>query len=152
MEECTLRRAERADIPAIVAILADDYLGKDREKITDPLPASYGAAFSEIEANPHAYMLVCECAGVVVGYLQLWFLRGMAKQGALQARLGDVQIASAQRGAGIGRRMVAHAIELARQRGCKLMFLISHETRKDAHRFYKQLGFTPDYQGMMLTL
>ncbi len=150
--DLTFRRAEERDLPAIVAILADDYLGATREHLTDPLPPCYADAFHEAAANPNAYMLVCERAGKVVGFLQLWFLRGIAKQGALQARVGDVQVASAERGAGVGRRMMERAIELARERGCKLVFLISHHTRTDAHRFYQRLGFTANYQGMMLML
>lgn len=152
MEEIKLRRAEVNDLPAIIAVIADDPQAVYPELVRDPLPSCYGEAFAEIAADANAYMLVCERAGIVVGYSQLWFLRGLGKQGALWARLGDVQVASAARGGGIGRHMVKHAIELSRERGCKIMFLISNESRVDAHRFYKRLGFISTHQGMTLAL
>src|SRR5262249_35791235 len=44
----TLRPARRTDLPAIVRLLADDHLGRGRERLEEPLPASYEAAFDAI--------------------------------------------------------------------------------------------------------
>jgi hypothetical protein len=38
MNEITLRPVERADLPSIVRMLADDELGSRRERYEDPLP------------------------------------------------------------------------------------------------------------------
>ena len=54
-----VRMATRADVPAIVGLLADDTLGSRREDLRDPLPESYYEAFdlpppteAEIEGPP----------------------------------------------------------------------------------------------------
>ena len=44
----TIRSARAGDLPEIVAMLADDPLGADRETATEPLPAAYFDAFEEI--------------------------------------------------------------------------------------------------------
>lgn len=147
-----LRRATVDDLPAIVRVLADDHFGVEREHLADPLPDCYGEAFTQIDADPNAYLLVAEREGNVVGFLQLWFLRSVGKKGALQARLGDFFVAGNARGAGVGRRMVEHAVEIARRRGCAYIFLASHQSRADAHRFYQRLGFIPEHLGMTLYL
>ena len=48
--EVTIRRARRDDVGLIVAMLADDPLGGGRERIEDPLPQSYFAAFERSTA------------------------------------------------------------------------------------------------------
>jgi hypothetical protein len=35
----TIRRTRPGDVPAIIAMLADDHLGAARERLEDPLPA-----------------------------------------------------------------------------------------------------------------
>jgi hypothetical protein len=47
----TMRRARRSDVSDIVAMLADDPLGRGRECIEVPLPPSYFQAFERIEAD-----------------------------------------------------------------------------------------------------
>jgi len=46
------------------------------------------------------------------------------------------------RGKGYGRKLMDHAKELAKERGCKAIVLDSGFQRKDAHRFYELYGFT----------
>jgi GNAT superfamily N-acetyltransferase len=48
--------------------------------------------------------------------------------------------------------MMEWAIERARQHGCHLMQLTSHQSRADAHRFYERLGFTKTHIGMKINL
>ena len=44
-----VRRATRDDVAEIVRLLADDVLGRERERYETPLPESYYEAFEEIE-------------------------------------------------------------------------------------------------------
>ncbi len=52
MSALAFRRAVRADVGAIVHLLADDVLGRTRERDEDPLPPAYLAAFEAIDADP----------------------------------------------------------------------------------------------------
>ncbi|HZY12301.1 MAG TPA: GNAT family N-acetyltransferase, partial [Beijerinckiaceae bacterium] len=49
---------------------------------------------------------------------------------------------------GIGEQLVQWAVTEAKARGCNLVELLTHQTRTDAQRFYKRLGFTASHVGM----
>ena len=146
----TIRRARRDDVGFIVAMLADDPLGSGRERIEDPLPPSYFRAFEAVERDPNIQLVVAEQGGAVVGCLQLCILPGLSSQGASRALIEDVRVASHRRSRGIGEQLVQWAVAEARNRGCRLVELLTHQTRIDAQRFYKRLGFAPSHVGMTL--
>ena len=72
----SIRPARREDVAAIVAMLADDHLGRARERVEDPLPASYYQAFERVERDQNLTLVVAESEGRVVGCLQLAVLAG----------------------------------------------------------------------------
>ena len=146
----TIRRARRDDVGAIVAMLADDPLGSGRERIEQPLPSSYFRAFEAVENDPNIELVVAEQGGIVVGCLQLCILAGLSSQGASRALVEDVRVARHCRGHGIGQQMLQWAITEARARGCRLIELLTHNTRMDAQRFYKRLGFQASHVGMTI--
>jgi ribosomal protein S18 acetylase RimI-like enzyme len=147
----TIRAARRGDVADIVAMLADDPLGRGRERVEDPLPSAYFAAFEAVEADNNIQLVVAEGDdGSVVGCLQLCILPGLSSQGARRGLIEDVRVAGRCRSRGIGERMVRWAIDEARGRGCKLVELLTHQTRVDAQRFYVRLGFEPSHVGMTL--
>jgi ribosomal protein S18 acetylase RimI-like enzyme len=147
----TVRRAGRNDVAAIVAMLADDALGRGRERIEDPLPPPYFQAFEQVERDPNIELMVAEGeGGEVVGCLQLCILPGLSSQGASRALIEDVRVASHCRSRGIGEQLVQWAVAEARGKGCKLVELLTHETRVDAQRFYKRLGFQASHVGMTM--
>jgi ribosomal protein S18 acetylase RimI-like enzyme len=146
----TIRRARRDDVAAIVAMLADDPLGSGRERIEDPLRPSYFRAFEAVGKDPNIQLMVAEEGGAVVGCLQLCILPGLSSQGASRALIEDVRVASHCRSRGIGEQLVQWAIAQARARECRLVELLTHNSRVDAQRFYKRLGFAPSHVGMTL--
>jgi ribosomal protein S18 acetylase RimI-like enzyme len=147
----TIRRARREDVGVIVAMLADDPLGRARERIEQPLPASYFRAFEALENDSNIQLVVAEDKdGAVVGCLQLCILPGLSSQGASRGLLEDVRVAAHCRSRGIGESLVQWAVTEARGRGCKLVELLTHHTRVDAQRFYRRLGFQPSHVGMTL--
>jgi ribosomal protein S18 acetylase RimI-like enzyme len=147
----TIRRARRDDVEIIVRMLADDPLGSARERLEDPLPPAYFRAFEALEQASHIQLVVAEDGdGAVVGCLQLCILPGLSSQGASRGLIEDVRVASHCRSRGIGEQLVQWAIAQARARQCKLVELFTHNTRVDAQRFYKRLGFQPSHVGMTL--
>ncbi|TQJ59179.1 ribosomal protein S18 acetylase RimI-like enzyme [Arthrobacter sp. SLBN-83] len=151
-----LRHATRADLPALVHLLADDALGAGRETARDMEP--YERAFDAIEADPAHLLAVGELvppgaeAGPVVATFQLSFLPGISRQGAWRSQLEGVRVAASLRGQGIGKLMVGWAVQESRNHGCRLMQLTTHKSRTAAHRFYEQLGFEASHVGMKLEL
>ena len=145
----TIRRARREDVRVIVAMLADDPLGSARERLEEPLPPSYFQAFEAVDQDSNIQLVVAEGSdGVVVGCLQLCILPGLSSQGASRALIEDVRVASHCRSRGIGEQMVQWAVTEARAKGCKLVELLTHNTRVDAQRFYARLGFARSHLGM----
>ncbi|MDA9544118.1 MULTISPECIES: GNAT family N-acetyltransferase [Bradyrhizobium] len=147
-EAVSIRPARREDVAAIVAMLADDHLGRARERVEDPLPAAYYDAFARIARDPNLTLVVAESEGRVVGCLQLAILPGLSSQGGSRGLLEDVRVATECRSRGIGEQLVQWAVTEAKARGCNLVELLTHQTRVDAQRFYKRLGFAASHVGM----
>jgi ribosomal protein S18 acetylase RimI-like enzyme len=148
----SFRAATRADVPAIVQMLADDHLGRTRERLSDPLPDSYYAAFDALAGDPNNELIVATDDERVVATLQITFTPSLSHQGSWRATLESVRTASHLRGRGIGGALVAYAIERARLRGCRLMQLSTDKSRAEAKRFYERLGFRASHEGMKLSL
>jgi GNAT superfamily N-acetyltransferase len=147
-----IRRATRADVPAIVRLLTDDELGRQRENATEPLPESYFTAFAAIDADPRHELIVVERAGEVIGTLHLTFLPYLTHQGGTRAQIEAVRVDRRHRDLGIGQQLFTWAIGRARGAGCHLVQLTTNASRGDAHRFYERLGFVPSNIGMKLDL
>ena len=148
--EVTVRPARRDDVAAIIAMLADDHLGRARERLEDPLPSVYYDAFARLSSDPNIQLVVAEEGGNVVGCLQLCILPGLSSLGASRGLIEDVRVASDRRSRGIGEQLVQWAVEEAKARGCKLVELLTHHTRTDAQRFYERLGFAKSHVGMTI--
>jgi len=151
--QVVLREARAEDVRAIVGLLAADQLGATRDSAADDADlAAYQAAFRAIDADPAHLLLVAEAAGEVVATMQLSFLPGLARRGALRAQIEAVRVAESTRGSGLGAAMMQWAIDEARRRGCALVQLTSDKSRTSAHRFYERLGFVASHEGMKLRL
>jgi ribosomal protein S18 acetylase RimI-like enzyme len=150
-DNITIRPATRDDVRAIVEMLADDHLGKARERLEDPLPSSYFHAFDRIANDRNIQLMVAQDGdGAVIGCLQLCILPGLSSQGASRGLIEDVRVASRCRSRGIGEQLVRWAVDEARGRGCVMVELLTHQTRVDAQRFYARLGFQASHVGMTL--
>ena len=145
-----LREARREDVPQIVAMLADDDLGKAREQLTDMTP--YLRALDLIQADPHNWQYVWDENGEVLGCLQLTVVPGLSQQGSWHAQIEGVRTLGARRGGGIGKKMMTAIMEIARKKGCKSMQLLTNKSRVDAQRFYRSLGFENSHEGMKAKL
>lgn len=151
-EPLAVRDARLEDLPAVVALYADDPLGVTREQPADPLPAPYLAAFAALDADPRHRLVVVEQDGQVVATLQLSFLPHLVRLGGERAQVEAVRVHPSRRGSGLGRALLAWAVEQARARGCALVQLTTDVDRPDAHAFYASLGFRPSHVGMKLLL
>ena len=152
MPALKMRLATAEDLPAIVHLLADDFLGQQREDLSEPLNENYINAFKEIDADANNELIVAELEGKVIGTLQLTFTPSLSYRGSKRCTVESVRVDTSLRGKGIGREMMLWAIERAKEKGCISMQLTSHKDREDAHRFYEQLGFAKSHVGMKLSL
>lgn len=140
------------DLPAIVRMLADDFLGQQRERLEDPLPKSYVRAFREIDVDANNDLIVAERDGEIIGTMQLTYTPSLSFQGGKRCTVESVRVEKRYRGQGIGRKMMSWAIERAKEKGCVSMQLTTNNERIDAHRFYESLGFSKSHIGTKLKL
>jgi GNAT superfamily N-acetyltransferase len=152
MSHVVFRGAEERDLAAIVALLADDSLGRQREAPGLPLHPAYLDAFKAIRGDPNQLLAVAADGDEIVGTLQLSFIPGIARLGAWRGQIEAVRIAEAHRSFGLGQRMLEWAISQCRERGCRLVQLTTDKARPDAHRFYERLGFADSHRGYKLAL
>jgi GNAT superfamily N-acetyltransferase len=147
------RVATRADVPAILELMADDEVSRARDGVvSEGTDAGYWAAFEAIDADPRNELIVADDAGAVVGTCQLTFTPSLSRRGAERMTIEAVRVRSDTRGRGVGRAMMAWALDRARERGCGLAQLTTDKRRTDAQRFYVSLGFVASHEGMKITL
>jgi len=145
----TIRKAHAADLPAILALLAQDSMNTPEPA----LPSSqHYRAFEAIDAHPDHIIAVGTLNDEVVATLQLSFLPGLAFQGAWRAQIEGVRVRADLRSQGLGAQMIQWAVDQARVRGCQLVQLTSNQARTEARRFYERLGFKASHIGMKLYL
>ncbi|MBO4209482.1 GNAT family N-acetyltransferase [Micromonospora echinofusca] len=152
MSDVAFREARQSDVPAIVALLADDRLGAGREVVGEDVDAAYWAAFDAIDADPRNVLVVADVDGDVVGTMQLTFIPSLTRRGGERAQIEGVRVRADRRGSGLGRTMITWAVDRARERGCGLVQLTTDKSRADALRFYSSLGFEASHEGMKLAL
>jgi GNAT superfamily N-acetyltransferase len=153
MTDVIFRPALRADVPAVVELLASDTLGAARETVVpESVDQAYWRAFDAIDADSRNTLVVAVADGIVVGCLQLTFIPSLTHRGGERAEIEGVRVAPAARGHGLGRQMISWAVAEARARGCRMVQLTTDKRRTDAHRVYESLGFEATHEGMKLHL
>ncbi|MGW0643099.1 MULTISPECIES: GNAT family N-acetyltransferase [Streptomyces] len=150
MSDLEIRPATPDDLPAVVAMLADDPLGAQRESPDDLTP--YQEAFRRLADDPNQHVVVAVRRDRVVGTLQLTIIPGLSRRGSTRSIVEGVRIHGDERGSGLGTQLIQWAVDESRRQNCQLVQLTSDVTREDAHRFYERLGFTASHVGFKLAL
>jgi len=138
------REALQSDVPAVVALLQDDVLGKGRESDDH---ARYQTMWREIDRDPNNALIVGCRERVVIACYQLTFIPGFTLNATRRAEIEGVRVASSMRGQGIGHLLIADAEARAREAGAGLLQLAMNRTRGDALRFYEANGFKASHYG-----
>ena len=150
MGDLEIRSAAKHDVAEMVAMLADDPLGAQRESPDDLTP--YLAALERLSGDPHQHLMVAVRDSRVVGTLQLTIIPGLSRRGSTRSIIEGVRVHADERGSGLGTQLIEWAIAESRRQGCQLVQLTSDITRTDAHRFYERLGFEATHVGFKLPL
>lgn len=146
-----IRTATKEDLTAIIALIADDDLGKIREDFQNPLPKEYLKAFELISTDKKQDLVVVENEELeIIGTLQLSFIQYLTYRGGIRAQLESVRIRKDQRGLGIGKSMFEWAINKAKERNAHLLQLTTDKKRPNAIKFYEDLGFVQSHEGMKM--
>jgi len=137
MTTAAIREATAADLPAILDLYAQPGMD-DGAKL--PLPEAE-ALLARMATYPFYKLYVVEQGGRTVATYALLVMENIAHLGKPSAIVEQVMVAPESHGLGLGKLMMAHALEVARSRGCYKLALSSNVKREAAHAFYDNLGF-----------
>ena len=145
-EEYRVERARREDLPEIVALLADDELGRSREGAD---LERYESALAVLTRDPAHHVAVVRAAdGHVAGTMQITVLPGISRSGTTRLQIEGVRVAAADRSRGLGTAMFTWAHEHGRARGAALAQLTTDLSRSGARAFYARLGYEESHAGL----
>ena len=134
--------AREGDLDEVTALIAAfrDWWGKD----VPPDESIRETARTLLQDDRTEFLLAAPASGdSAYGVCQLRY-RLSVWTGADDCWMEDLYVHGDARRAGIGRALVAEAIERARARGCRRMELDVNEQNSDALAFYRSMGFTTE--------
>jgi GNAT superfamily N-acetyltransferase len=145
MTSHTLRRAEPADIDAIVALIGELAEFEQLAHLVEVTPEKLAPhLFGE---RPVAECVVGEIGGEVVAFALFFtnFSTFLSRPGLY---LEDLYVRPAHRGSGLGKAMIEHLGRLAAERGCGRFEWSVLDWNANAIAFYEKLGATvlPDWR------
>jgi GNAT superfamily N-acetyltransferase len=133
-----IEKATTADIPALSDLLSLLY---SQELEFTPDDQAQRSGLATIIANPAVgAVLVARQGDQVVGMVTLLFTVSTALGGTV-AWLEDMVVSPADRGAGVGTKVLSAAIDFARTRGCMRVTLLTDRRNESAQRFYAKQAF-----------
>lgn len=139
------RAATVADLPALLALY------QQLRPHDPPLPTDF--ASESVLNHPATEILVCCSDTEIAASCQLAVIPTLTNAGRPFAVLEHVITAEAFRRRGLAQRLLQYAIDLAQQRQCYKVLLLSGAQRPAAHQLYQQLGFNGDVErGFVLKL
>lgn len=135
-----IREATDSDLPAVLALYAQPGMD-DGQVLTLAEAEALLARFRQYPS--YRLWVACDLAQgeAVVGTYALLIMDNLAHRGTPSAIVEDVVVSAARQGQGIGRHMMRHAQDQARQSACYKLVLSSNQKRESAHVFYESLGF-----------
>jgi len=88
----------------------------------------------------HAVYVAELPGGHVIGWVHVYVCQLLETDP--QAEIGGLVVDEAHRRCGIGRLLMQHAEQWAREKECGTVHLRSNVVRKDAHVFYERIGYS----------
>lgn len=137
MTAVRIREARVEDVVNILELYRGAGIGSE-EAFT---PEQAQLQLEAFRKYPNYRVFVAELNGKLVGTYELLIMDNLAKRGRKSAIVEDVAVAESNRGCGIGRMLMQHAMQQARTTGCYKLVLSSNLRRAGAHAFYESLGF-----------
>src|SRR5215471_20470951 len=137
MAELEIRDATDDDLTGVMRVLADSGIDGGHSFTLEEAREH----LAHIRSWPNFRLFAVLDGDEVVGTYSLVIVDKLGKRGTPAGVVEDVAVSPSAQRKGVGRAMMAHAIEECRKAGCYKVALSSNLKRSDAHRFYESLGF-----------
>ncbi|MGL4345128.1 MAG: GNAT family N-acetyltransferase [Cellulosilyticaceae bacterium] len=100
--------------------------------------------YDKMIQNPMYLLLGAEVDGKIVGTLMGVVCDDLISQCKAFMTIENVAVAEGYRGYGIGKKLFSTIEEMAKERSCHYVYLVSGPTRKVAHCMYEKLGYAEE--------
>ncbi|MCL2323069.1 MAG: GNAT family N-acetyltransferase [Oscillospiraceae bacterium] len=132
-----IRIAQEQDLSEVLALYSQVDMDNDQILTINEAKTIY----NRMSLYPDYHIYVAEIDGKIVGTFALAIMDNLAHMGSKSGLIEDVVVSQLLRGQGIGKEMMNFAIGLCKEKSCYKVCLSSNLKRKDAHRFYENIGF-----------
>ncbi len=133
------RPATEADLPAILSLHAEL-----QPKDPPPVESEARAVFAEILQRPGLEFVLLTDGDEVGGSIYVNVIPNLTRGLRPYAVIENVILRADLRGRGLGRQLMAAALDLARDAGCYKVMLLTGSSNPDTHAFYRSCGFDGD--------
>ena len=134
-----VRKIRKEELPQLLSLYRHLHQEDDELKADE-----WSHPWQKIMDSEYFHYFVIEIEGILLAACNLSIIPNLT-QGGRPIRLIENVVTHAQyRRKGIGRKILLHAIEYARNLNCYKLMLLSNKERKEAHHFYSSLGFRSD--------
>jgi GNAT superfamily N-acetyltransferase len=133
MKETLVRSARASDASDIARLSAQLGYPALAEEIPERL--------ARLSGDPAVSAMVAEVDGRVSGLLTI-HLRYTLNHHTPLAQITMLVVDEGVRGTGVGRALVTHAEQWARERDCRRVVVTTQLSRAGAHAFYETIGYT----------
>ena len=130
-----IRTAIKADIPQLLELY------KELQPLDPSIDIKAATAVWERSVNNGITYFVAEDNGCIAATCYIAIIPNMTKQCSPIGFIENVVTAADYRRRGIGRKLIAAAVEFAKSQGCYKVTLQSGIERLEAHKFYESVGF-----------
>lgn len=136
MTDAVLRAATEHDLPEVLELYRHLHPHEP-----PPEPATAARAWSALLTSGVTKVIVAEAAAQLVSSCTLAIVPNLSRAGRAYAVIENVVTHADHRRQGLGRRVLAHALDLAWQADCYKVLLATGSQRESTLRFYESAGF-----------
>jgi GNAT superfamily N-acetyltransferase len=138
LSEVIIRRANKTDYNEVKKLVKQLY--EDLE-VTDGMEKELDQdKFNTFLKDPEILIYIADLDGKAIGYLTMNFNRALLDIGTT-AIIDELVVDQDHRGGGVGTKLVAHAVTVAKELGCSEIGVGTESENKSARKFYKKCGF-----------
>ena len=149
-EQVSVRPAVLGDVDALIELYAQ--LAEDRSAARPARGEDARSLLASVMRQENRCLLVATTRGTLVGTADMLVVENLTYAGRPWVIIENVVVDQKHRRHGVGRALFGEVFRRAREAHCCKVQLLSLKHRKDAHEFYRSLGFQALVEGFRLHL
>ena len=138
MRDITIRKASKNDIPVILGLLYE--LGRPKPQKDSDVDNFRKLASKYVRDSDKQVFVAIHDDVDIVGMVAIMFLSRL-NHASQEMYIPELVVTEEYQRNGIGKMLVDHCINLAKEKKCHRIRLESGNQRTESHQFYKKLGF-----------